>query len=115
MVFRAGEPSANPSGRPKALREIQDLARSKSTIAINALSEIAEHGQSESARVAASAALLDRAWGKPGQTMDISVLLERKFSEMSAEELMKLRASVAALEGDETPLIEHQGDGADCA
>jgi len=67
MVWKKGQ-SGNPSGRPKALREVVELARKKTTVAIKTLSEIAENSENDSARVRASEALLDRGWGKPVQT-----------------------------------------------
>lgn len=51
----------------KSLTEIRSLARSHTETALSALAGIAQNGQSESARVAASVALLDRGWGKPTQ------------------------------------------------
>jgi|SRR5689334_11310598 hypothetical protein len=59
--------SPNPGGRPKIIEDIRALAREHSPAAIQTLRHIAEHGKQESARVAASVALLDRAWGKPTQ------------------------------------------------
>jgi len=58
------------AGRPKgsknkANRELRDLARSYTAQALETLAHIASHGESEGARVQASVALLDRAWGKP--------------------------------------------------
>ncbi len=63
--FRKGQ-SGNPSGRPKRSAEIRALARRHTASALAALIEIATQGSSESARVAAANALLDRGWGKPG-------------------------------------------------
>jgi hypothetical protein len=46
---------------------LRSLARSYTDHAINTLAGIAQNGQSEMARVAASCALLDRGWGKAPQ------------------------------------------------
>lgn len=51
----------------KALSDIRSLARSHTETALSTLAGIALKGTSESARVAASVALLDRGWGKPTQ------------------------------------------------
>lgn len=51
----------------KSLTEIRSLARSYTEMAIQSLAGIAQNGESESARVAAINALLDRGWGKPAQ------------------------------------------------
>lgn len=47
--------------------DIRSLARSHTETALSTLAGIAQNGTSESARVAASVALLDRGWGKPTQ------------------------------------------------
>jgi len=54
----------------KNLTDIRSLARSHTDTALAALASIARNGTSESARVAASVALLDRGWGKPTQPVD---------------------------------------------
>lgn len=51
----------------KSLTEIKSLARSYTELAIQTLAGVAQNGTSESARVAASVALMDRGWGKPTQ------------------------------------------------
>jgi hypothetical protein len=58
-MFRPGR-SGNPDGRPKALKEVEELARERIPAAIAALAHIAEHFDSDQARVAAANALLDR-------------------------------------------------------
>jgi hypothetical protein len=61
--------SPNPGGRPKVVADIQELARQYTPTALKTLHHIAERGKQESARVAASTALLDRAWGRPTQPL----------------------------------------------
>ena len=58
--------SGNPGGRPRELGEIKELARAHTSAAIEALQSIAvDQTAPASARVAASEALLNRAWGRP--------------------------------------------------
>src|SRR5215469_5643241 len=66
MTWQQGQ-SGNPGGRPKGHGSIRELARQHTDAPINTLVEIAERGKSESARVAAAVALLDRGWGKATQ------------------------------------------------
>ena len=66
------------AGRPKgsknkANKELRDLARTYTTSALETLAQIAQQGESESARVQASVALLDRAWGKPKATVEADI------------------------------------------
>lgn len=66
--FAKGQ-SGNPSGRPKIIAEIRDLARTHTDLAINTLAEICAVADKDSARVSAAVALLDRGWGKPIQAI----------------------------------------------
>jgi hypothetical protein len=65
VTFKPGQ-SGNPGGRPKAEREVIDLAREGSVRAIGRLIELIED---KDGRIAVSAAnsVLDRAFGKPTQ------------------------------------------------
>jgi hypothetical protein len=80
--------SGNPSGMSRALVEVTDLARQYAPEAIAALVQIATGGESESARVAAATALLDRGYGRP-QTLT-HVVEHRSVKEMTDEELIAI-------------------------
>jgi len=69
--FKKGQ-SGNPGGKPKELKEIQLEARKLSPTALKTLAHISEHGKSESARIEASKAILDRAFGRPPQALEHS-------------------------------------------
>ena len=65
------------AGRPKGAlnrattnqkARLSDLARSHCHLAMQALVDILEHGQSDSARIAAATAILDRGYGRPINT-----------------------------------------------
>jgi hypothetical protein len=63
--FQPGR-SGNPGGRPKEVGHVRDLARQHTEQAIAALVEVMQTGK-DSARAAAAAELLNRAWGKATQ------------------------------------------------
>ena len=57
----------------RALTDIRSLARTHSRLAIRTLKGVcAEKAAPANARVAAAIALLDRGWGKPQQSHDLS-------------------------------------------
>jgi hypothetical protein len=50
---------------------VRDLARQHTETAINTLVKICEHGEKETARIAAAVALLDRAYGRPTVAVEV--------------------------------------------
>lgn len=60
-----------PGSMNKATADIKAAASVYSEQALQVLANIATQGESESARVAAANAILDRAHGKPKQSMDV--------------------------------------------
>ncbi len=66
-MFKLGQ-SGNPLGRPKSDKTIRDLARVHTKDALKTLSAIVKNPKaSDTARVQACNAILDRGWGKPVQ------------------------------------------------
>ena len=72
MKFRKGQ-SGNPGGRPKVIGEVQELARQHAPTVIVELARLALRAKSETARIAAIRELLDRAYGRPRQVVEVSV------------------------------------------
>lgn len=65
--------SGNPGGRPRELRDVIELARSHSPAAIATLSKIMRDEQAPPvARLGAANSLLDRGYGKPGQSVALT-------------------------------------------
>ena len=94
--WKKGGPSPNPTGRPKANYTIAELARGYTHMAISTLAEIAEKGESESARVSAAIHLLDRGWDRCRQPVDV-LTLYKKISELSSAELAELEQRLIGL------------------
>ena len=67
--------SGNPSGRPKVVGEVRELARSYTVMAIGTLVNIAADRKAPpAARVSAATALLDRGYGRPEQAIAVASL-----------------------------------------
>jgi hypothetical protein len=63
--------SGNPTGRPRSQRDVQRLAESYSAEAVERLAEIMRGRNQGEARQAA-VAILDRAYGRPAQALDVT-------------------------------------------
>lgn len=68
-TFKKGA-SGNPGGRPKEAAEVKALAREYGAEAITKLVELLRGDDLRVAKAAADS-LLDRAYGKPGQSVDL--------------------------------------------
>jgi len=82
--------SGNPGGRPRTIGMIAVEARKHALSAIQTLSRIARNGKSETARIAASVALLDRGFGKPAQCLEFNFqadLVRKRLLELTPDEL----------------------------
>jgi hypothetical protein len=64
--------SGNPGGRRKKDYRIRDLAQQYTVEAIATLRSIMKSSGDDRARVAAATHLLDRAFGKPAQSVDLT-------------------------------------------
>lgn len=109
MAQRGGKrPGAGrPKGRRnvatiKQLGSISELARAHAADAINTLVAVATSGESESAKVSAANAILDRGYGKANQPVSGAVafitLKPQDLDKLNADELAALEAAYPVLE-----------------
>ncbi len=84
--------SGNPFGRPKASTLVRDAARAMTTDAMNVL-KAALSSDDERIRIAAANAILDRGYGKPGQSVE-SDDGDETLDQLSNEELRKMADDV---------------------
>lgn len=69
----AGRPAGSQNRDTAASRAaLANLVAGHVETAIETLAQIAKSGESEAARVSASIAILDRAYGRPGQSVEIT-------------------------------------------
>ncbi len=65
--------SGNPTGRPKDLGDLREIARTHTSEAVQVLVQImADASAAPSARVGAASAVLDRGWGRAPQSFEIN-------------------------------------------
>lgn len=65
--------SGNPSGRPKNIQYLGELARQHTDEALNTLVTIMRTGERESDRLRCAEILLDRGYGKPAQAIGLAL------------------------------------------
>lgn len=77
MAFQPGQ-SGNPSGRPKESPELKAAARQWTEQAIQVLADALSDEKTQN-RIMAANALLDRGYGKPGQSVDLGNKDDKAF------------------------------------
>jgi hypothetical protein len=92
MRFQPGV-SGNPGGRPRALVEVEALAREHSVAAIERLVDLMSNSLSDAVRLAAANSLLDRALGKPRQA--VAAILSGDVRQMTDAMLLEIIAGGA--------------------
>ena len=89
--------SGNPGGRPRTLREVTELARLRTPLALERLTVLMDSGN-EAIALRACESLLDRGWGRPTQRLDLAEGPNVNLLVASPEWLAIRRALARALE-----------------
>ena len=107
-LFKKGEPRPANAGRKrgipnKATADVKALAQSYAPEAVKELARLALNAQSEQARVTAIKEILDRAYGKPHITAEVST--PRDVRDLSTAELLRVLAAegIVVEEAEEEP------------
>jgi Family of unknown function (DUF5681) len=100
-AFKPGQ-SGNPGGRRKELKEVMELARSYSEEAIGRL-VFWIRSDDPRASPAACVALLDRAWGKPQQSVDVT-------GQLTLSALVDAALGITRAPEPEPPVIEGKAE-----
>jgi hypothetical protein len=101
-MFEPGK-SGNPAGRPRGTGNgIRELARTYSREMLEILVNRARKGS-----IQAAIAVLDRGWGRPEQSIDFKMVLEKKLTELDETELLAFRDKILALNTSASAVIEH--------
>jgi hypothetical protein len=100
--------SGNPSGRPKATHNLLELTRTYTNAAVATLAEIMQdRSEPGTTRIAAANALLDRAWGKPLQTVSGPDGQSPLTMHLLAAQLIS-QQDIAASAAEPPPTIQHE-------
>lgn len=96
MPWKPGQ-SGNPGGRSKVKTEIEQLARDAAPKAIAALIQALKEPR---LKVAAATAILERAYGKPVQTVNANVNILDEMPDADRRRIIGTLKAIAGIEGE---------------
>lgn len=100
-----GSASPNPGGRPAKLAGVREAAQQFTEEAVVTLATIMrDDSAGASARAAAAVALLDRGWGRPAASVDLTV--NHSVSSQAAQVLLELSHRAKERRAEETLIID---------
>lgn len=90
-AWQKGMASPNAGGRPREVGDMRELAKSYTEAAVRTLANVMnDETASAGARTAAACALLDRAYGRPSQSIETRVDIAVDVASAHAAALMRL-------------------------
>ena len=94
----------NPTGKngrdPKA-QELRAMARPHTEEAVNVIVSVMQTSNDDGLRLEAACLLLDRAWGKPSQAIDLMKYEAEQIRDLDFDELMGLAPTALRVLGGE--------------
>lgn len=99
--------SGNPSGTSKDAAALSRLARQRSEAALDEITRIMKEGKKDRDRLTAAGMILDRAYGRPAQAVQIEATIDARKDERVLEEAREraralLRWALAGPSGGDT-------------
>jgi hypothetical protein len=99
--FKTGK-RGNPGGWPRQLASVMHEARRHTFEAIHTLLKLMRAAESESVRLRAAEAILNRGWGLPIQALQLDGrFLTKKLTDLTTDEIRALEARVEMIEPDQ--------------
>jgi Family of unknown function (DUF5681) len=110
--FKKGK-SGNPGGRPRQLASVMHEARRHTLEALQVQLQLMQSAESESVRLNAAEAILNRGWGRPIQALQVDGrFLTKKLTDLTTDEVRNLEHRVEMIESDQGVLA--LTDGTEC-
>jgi hypothetical protein len=99
--FKKGK-SGNPGGRPRQLASVMHEARRHTLEALQVQLQLMQSAESESVRLNAAEAILNRGWGRPIQAVQVDGrFLTKKLTDPTTDEIRDLEQRVEMIEPDQ--------------
>jgi hypothetical protein len=94
--------SGNPGSRPRQLASVMHEARRHTLEALQVQLQLMQSAESESVRLNAAEAILNRGWGRPIQALQVDGrFLMKKLTDLTTDEIRDLEQRVEMIEPDQ--------------